>query len=142
LFKTPLVQTVKLIRENRLVEDATPFSSVTNIPNILTSIESQMAMLSIAAKIRNVPLVNELITEEFTSKHGPSPPLIVFRAFKTAIENHPANVESDVLEYLDAQDLDQDKVQHQLAAVLNVAHMVKKQVIYGGTVYLYSIINC
>lgn len=132
LFKKALVDTVKLIKEERSVEDVTTISTITTIPSILTSIESQMAMLSVSEKIRNIPLVNELIIEEITSKHETSIPLLGFRALRTAIENHPINVESEVLDYLDTQDLDQDKVQEKLAAVLNVAHTAREQVIGRG----------
>merc|ERR1712073_89893 len=110
LLKTALVDTVKLIKEDKLVEDETTISSVSNIPNILTSIGSQMALLSIAKNIRKVPVIDELVTEEITAKHEPILPLLGFRAFKTAIENQPLVVESDVLDYLDTQDLGQDKV--------------------------------
>ena len=96
---------------------------------MLTSIESQMALLSLSEKIRNVPLVDELVIQELTSKHESPIPLLGFRAFRTAIENHPIIVESEVLDYLDTQDLDQDKVQKKLAAVLNVAHLAREQVI-------------
>ena len=137
LLKTALVDTVRLIKEEKLVEDVTLVSSVSNIPNILMSIGSQMAMLSVAQKIRKVPVIDELVTEEIINKHEPSLPLLGFRAFKTAVENQPLLVESDVLDYLDTQDLGQDKVQQQLATVLNVAHQAMEQVIRGGIYFAY-----
>ena len=129
MFKKALVETVKMVKEGRFVEDVTPFSTTTKIPNILTSIESQMALLSISEKIRNVPLVDKLVVQELAAEHESSIPLLGFRAFKTAIENHPVNVESDVLDYHDTKDLDHDRVQKKLAALLNVAHLVREQVI-------------
>merc|ERR1711915_882569 len=51
-----------------------------------------------------------------------------FRAFKTAIENHAINIESDVQKYLDTQDLSQDVIQKNLATVLNIAHQIREQV--------------
>ena len=128
LFKTALVNTVKTIKEEKMVEDVTPLSSVTTIPTILTSMQSQMAMLSVAEKIRNVPIIDELVIEEIANKHEPSLPLLGFQALRTAIENQPLHVETDVLDYLDTQDLNQDKVQQQLSAVLNVAHHAMEQV--------------
>ena len=132
----------KSIKETITNEDNTIISTTVKIPNILKNLDSQVALISLSQNIQNAPLIDELVIHELTYEKGQSSTSLGFRAFKTAIENHSINIESEVREYLDTQDLSQDVLQKDLATVLNIAHHAREQVSTIEAILIFIVKNC
>ena len=85
-------------------------------------------MATVAEKLCQTPLTESIITFDLQKNHADCLPYFGYQAIKTAVENVPLNVSECIAPFISTLDIENEKVQNQVALVLDTGYSIRLKV--------------